>query len=402
MVPLPALNYKVDAMDFTLIGEGGLPRPPTERERTLLSHLFPSQFGFCIDGPFLVVYVSELPARPWPRLVAGLPLYLATTAFESPLPVGGLGIVRWSVLDDLDATNTSSQALYQAVIDFFESKGVQIQEIQWMFGCWRIVVPEGTGISSLPGRICRIAAFYFSKGYRHNIPPVELALRNKQPTKDNPDDSPYSIIRPGVTVASKEFLTTAGIFVEDAHKTIFLTVASHGFPTANSAVFHPQTNGRHIGDVSKRIEDSGISLVKLKEDVKFENHSFQSDIEPHGVMLKSIKDPFAVRRFETISMDTPFSGPVDGQFLTVNMVSFPEKNCKARRWVKQGWVWFGQDPKDIPPAGSCGSAIWDSEGNIICFFRYLSDDSIGIGVAAYELLEEGYSLCRTDKARLSF
>ncbi|EFR01036.1 hypothetical protein MGYG_04039 [Nannizzia gypsea CBS 118893] len=181
LAPLLTFNSEIDPVNFTLMDGSCLPRSPTESERAALSQLFPSQLGFGVDGPFLVVYVKELPAKPWPRFVAGLLLYLTTTPFASPLPVGSIGIVRWSALRDLDATRTSSEALYHAVIDFFENEGVQIQEIQWFFGCWRIVLPENTEISKLPGKLCRVAAFYFSKGTSHNVPRSELARRTKQP-----------------------------------------------------------------------------------------------------------------------------------------------------------------------------------------------------------------------------
>lgn len=171
-----------------------------------------------------------------------------------------------------------------------------------------------------------------------------------------------------------------------------MTVASHGFPGNDSNVHHPKANGSIIGEVLHRIRDTDIALVKLKGNISFENEIFQSELEPDGVSLRGIKDPFEIKRFDLISMDNPFTGLIDGQFLAVARTRLPTNAHSQHTWVEQLWQWLGQNSNAIPVDGSCGSSLWDSDGYVICFFRSLDKDNMGIGVAAQKLVWNGYTL----------
>lgn len=195
-------------LDFTLIDNNRLPRNPTQDEFEVLQNLFPSQTGVAVFGPFLTVYVDELPPKPWPVSVAGLPLFLTTNVFDTPWTIGTPGNTRYHVLGHLDARDNSSRSLYEAVIGFFEGEKVEVLEVVWIVGCWRVRVPTGTDISTLPGKVCQTTTFYISGD---ETTPIEAAIRTKSPTKVLFDDSEYAPIRPGVMVASNSLLTTSGI-----------------------------------------------------------------------------------------------------------------------------------------------------------------------------------------------
>jgi hypothetical protein len=259
----------------------------------------------------------------------------------------------------------------------------------WFFGCLRIRVPETTDINALPGTLCQVATCYLTDAIQS---PTDAAFRLKDPRHLQPDDSTYiPLLRPGVMVSSTNLLTTAGVLVKNSQNESFMTVASHGFPLQDTDVHHPDPDGPLIGEVVRRIGHTNIALVKLHDNIRFENRTFQNLLQPDGVILSGISDPFAIKSFSTITMDNPFTGLIDGQFLTKSMVKLYSTDSDEHLWTVQNWLWYGQDAA-MPVAGSCGSAIWDMNGKVLAFFRWLNGEGIGIGVAASELVFEGFTL----------
>lgn len=373
---------------FRLQSENHLPRNPTLDEFEILFSLFPACLGVAVLGPFLVIHVEKIPPKPWPVSVAGLPLFLTTNGLEVPWTLGGAGNMRYAVLEHLDARNGGERALYDAVIAFFEEQSIEISELVWFFGCWRVRLAAERDVTSLPGKVCQTTTFYTSE----ELASPQMAYRQTTPVKWCPDDTEYSTIRPGVMVASSHFLTTSGIFVRGPTSEIYMTVASHGFPDGDSHVHHPQADGLILGKVIHRIEDTDIALAKVEENIVFENRTFQNQVEPGGVFLRGIKDPFQLKYFDMISMDNPYTGLIDGQFLTVGLKRAPSGVPTKKLWVEQLWQWYGQDTSATPLEGCCGSALWDMDGSVICFFQYINTDNIGIGIAAQELVYNGYTL----------
>jgi hypothetical protein len=373
--------------DFTLLDENRIPRNPTADEFETIIKILPPHTGIGVHVPFLVVFCAELPRKPWPLSVAGLPLFL-TTDFFGPWFFGRSARIRYRALENFDARSNTNLMLYNTVIDFFQKEQIPITGIAWITGCWSVTVAESVDTSVLPGYICQAAAFYISSKDTENVRVIEAAFRNKSPR----DDSYYSPLRPGIIVASNTLLTTSGVLVKNQDGDRSMTVSSHGFPVDDTKVYHPDTKGLEIGNVIHRISDTDIALVKLHDDTTFENQTFQSDDEPEGVLIKNIKDPFDMRTFDALTMDNAFTGLVDGQFLSVSMQRLPTDQQAQHSWVQQMWAWFGQDSNNLPIAGSCGSPVTDSEGNLVCFFRDLRDDNIGIGVSAQELKKRGYSI----------
>jgi hypothetical protein len=279
---------------FLLVDEDNLPRNPTKDEYTILMDIFPTQYGVGISGPFLMIYVEQLPPRPWPVTATGLPLYL-TTKSVFPWEIGRPGRIRLSVLTHPDARKTASRSMYRDVINYFGGISVEISEVVWFVGCWRIRVPSTVNISSLPGTVCQTACFYLSELSEE---PEDAAFRCTNPTKLDPDTSTYDPLRPGVMISSTTLLTTSGILVRDSDGKGFMTVASHGFPENDKEVRHPKPASSIVGNIARDIPFTDISLVELRNN-KFENHTFQTSEEPNGVQLVGLRDPFTLRRFDS-------------------------------------------------------------------------------------------------------
>ncbi|KFX98235.1 hypothetical protein V490_02385 [Pseudogymnoascus sp. VKM F-3557] len=62
-------------LPFDLRTDPGALNDPKNRE--LLYKLFPGTAGLAMDGKFLYIIQAEAPPKPWPKSVAGLPLYFA-------------------------------------------------------------------------------------------------------------------------------------------------------------------------------------------------------------------------------------------------------------------------------------------------------------------------------------
>ena len=59
-------------------------------------------------------------------------------------------------------------------------------------------------------------------------------------------------------------------------------------------------------------------------------------------------------------------------------------------WISQAWAWFGQT--QIPKEGCYGAPLFDTQGFVIGFFRYVlaENEGVGIGIAAEEVVTRGY------------
>lgn len=249
MPALANIHAAMKSIPFTLLDKNRLPRPPTPEERQTLGRLFPGQRGLCVLGPFLIITVESLPLEPWPACIAGLPLYLTCTDFEVPWELGIPGNPRVQELEQLNAKSRPTRVLYDAVIQHFEERNIDIHELVWIAGSWRVSV-SGTPTEVLPGKVCQVTVFYVIKEPA-TLPQASI-FRSKDP-HNTIDDSSYSGLRPGIMVASKSLTTTSWVAVNNSAGEAFMTVASHGFPSGQIDVHHPRDTDPVIGRVEQRM-----------------------------------------------------------------------------------------------------------------------------------------------------
>jgi len=169
--------------------------------------------------------------------------------------------------------------------------------------------------------------------------------------------------------------TTSGVLVEkDGQR--FVNCASHGFSPGKEDVFHPNADGVHFGRVVRRLENTDMALIELQPDIQYTNQMFQNSINNHPPTFTSIRganadDGDRLRRYETLYMDTPYIGTVEGVYLGMRLDVIPsDQPGHPVRWVTSSWMWF----EDLGTAttvtdGMSGSVIWDSEGCVVSFLR---------------------------------
>jgi hypothetical protein len=83
----PALPKRV-LLSFSLVEDGNWTAPRSSSQMRELMTLFPTTCEVAVIPPVLIVRVKELPPKPWPLTVAGMPLRITTddesSSFDRP------------------------------------------------------------------------------------------------------------------------------------------------------------------------------------------------------------------------------------------------------------------------------------------------------------------------------
>lgn len=393
--------------DFTLV-EDGMPRcPSTEEEWNVLQNLFPTTYSVSLHGLFLIIRVRRLPPKPWPLSVAGLPFYITTNEWNSPWIRGEYGR-GGRILEDLNAQHRVTDEIFDAVTSYFNTHtNVKITAVRWSIGSWRITVPDGTLVQKLPMVVARTPCGYVFESQIQR--PVETAYRLKEPSLAAYGDSTYANLRPGIMLSSSRFggtasvpargelLTTSGVLVKDRRGNEYITVAGHGFPLGEERVYHPSSNGIAIADIEYRLGYSDIALARLRPSFSYQNGGFGNTTTSKSSALNQIRNPFELRYPEFLYMDNPFTGYAEGLWTATERLRVPsDEDVPALTWVRREWIWMGQGLVEEPAEGSCGSPVWDEDGNLVLFFRFVisegPESGQAVGVAATELRKFGIDL----------
>ncbi|KAI5456426.1 hypothetical protein BGZ63DRAFT_429079 [Mariannaea sp. PMI_226] len=384
--------------------------------RDMLMNIFPNTTGVAIDGTFLFIHVSEKPSKPWPKTVAGLPLYLVPGPGPDydPIPMGlPVNPRNGRIAGDIDGRDMEVWTpLFEAIRDHFLDLQISITQVMyWGNSVLIILEHRDTDMAKLPWRAAGIPCRYLHDD-EMGRPRLPQSRRQSDPTPGNPDQNQYHTLQPGVRVTSNFFpdecevfqATTAGVLVKDAAGNELMTVAGHRFPSkCGPVVFHalPST-GRKIGEIIYEVSHTDVALVKLEWRERFANVTFESaDLFAEPVRLKRLLRPRDLRRGDTVYLDSPDTGCIDGTLMAEAYQRVPtdDPNEPMQNWVFTTWYYMGQDLGESLPPGMCGSPIWTQEGDVIGFFRYAAEggkmQDWCCGIAANELIDRGFTLVDT-------
>ncbi|KAK0386940.1 hypothetical protein NLU13_5253 [Sarocladium strictum] len=226
------------------------------------------------------------------------------------------------------------------------------------------------------------------------------------------DDSPHSVLRPGVFLFSpclesgqEEFITTSGVLVQDQAGNRFMTVAAHGIgPHAKLYQKLPLESRRLIGEAHIKLTCADISLVRLEDGVDFKNELF-TQLEHNHIQFDKLfgetpSDIIDIHK--PVYLSSPVTGATDGvvihrswrPYLTPPVLSQePRIQC-----VVYDWIWTGQnhDSQAMVSDIVCGAPVWDAQGSVLGFLRYSIQEGPWSGfsaaVRADHLVEAGYTL----------
>ncbi|RDL34702.1 Uncharacterized protein BP5553_07830 [Venustampulla echinocandica] len=407
------------SLSFSLL-ENGIPRDPREEELPELQRLFPTLRNVSFQHPFLVLLVEKLPEHPWPTILAGLPLWLATTAEgRPPVNIGSVARSnqRFNVNGKIEYYKTPNEATILEIFELVNEKGAGVNRITWDgcgFHAFGNQAPGQGWQNRLPSRINN---FFISYTWTKSTM-EEHALRMKVPTMDATDDTRYprDQLRPGIMIAGfqnnmKDGLgTTAGVCVESPTSSKkFITVAAHGFTASvGDAVFHPRVallNGKpdpryQIATIERKFGDTDIALAELEPDIRYSAETFtdpQPD-QPQAQPFRSLKNPADLKVFDMVYMNTPVNGLCQGQHIATDWALGFEATDEAPQERKtycdiSQFSYWGNG-SDIFFEGCCGGVIWNDDFDVLGQFRFQEKDGarFAFSPSFKILIDLGYKL----------
>ena len=404
------LQSKHIELSFRRINEDGMYQgfPGGEQWEELKALFFTCHaFEIEVGIPFLLVRVPTLPPKPWPLSVAGMPLKFTTHETSSCFKFGENGRTRGDPFPHTNLRHTPFEAQrLDDVIDYLLDQEINVKRVVW-FGLWRIIVSDDTDLATL---LCIIFGVITRYHFASEFPQPNLsAVPVIKPAGTVYDDTRYDLggnrLRPGVMISSSVFertdngqtleswsSATAGVLVQDSGTGAkFMTIPTHVLQNSyNRDVYHPDPkNGVIIGTAVYDLDKTDITLVKLNDDITFENVTFETEIQD-ATQITGIRDHREFRQSDPIWMNNPYTGLCDGQHLGLagRIEGYPEDTRRYR----ENYLMFENHVTTEPIAGCCGSAIVHEDGQLVGFYHFLDDEGFSIAVSAEELTKRGFTI----------
>lgn len=317
----------------------------------------------------VVIRFQDLPPKPWPLTVAGLPAVFTTQEYSVGFEYGRLGGSRKKALHDYDAREHVTEELFSAAIAYFEQElSIPILSILNLAGAWVVVVPDDVQISSLPPLLARTTCHYkyasaaaIAGEHKHKRKEEAPPFRNTEHPPCPPpgpaggtvwDQTSYSyraLQQPGIMLSSgreggeNERLSTSGVVVRDDHGSrYFILVARPGFPPLErgESIYYSNANANanvnNGGVLLGRVHDddrlpdtnTGIALCRIsssstqeeeeEEEEEISNETFGARLSDDTTSttnnttilpqkITGIRDPFSIRKYDEVTMYNPFS-----------------------------------------------------------------------------------------------
>ena len=365
-------------LGFNLYQDRVQVNPNMEQVKTILD-LIPTAFKLSLQNPFLVVTCVQLPPKPWPLTVAGMPLYLTTDPNATPLKLGlrARG-PKLNIDNEFKRYDQPTLETFKKVFEVLDEHGIHLIRLQWVG--WRFLgflsgdAPSDWK-STFPAFINGL-----TMGYLFNEAAIEeKALRLKVPSGRSYDNAVYGDhLRPGVMFAGKqgmsELLTTSGVCVKSPSGQQYITCATHGFPGGKGAeVFHPTSGAERIGCFVKQFWDSDIGLLELNPGLRYDRETF-STTEYLAKPFRKLVNSFTLRIGDTIHLNTPVNGHIEGVILKIDVLRLPQDEpADPTEYIVGHCTYFGNG-SDTLFDGCGGGAIWTDEFDVVGQFRFLMKD----------------------------
>lgn len=414
--------------------------PLSDNVLPLLRAVFPGVAEITYGFDHLHFSVKELPKRPWPLTVGGLPITIADQdgVGRGPLfPVGAFGNPRIAICNNYNAkaeelTDAAFRQLSKDIYDTFSKDHPSVRLIEVMHeegSSFIVIVGDETLVnklsvsSKLPGKVAGCLTRYINDKDMHRPSWLERKAKRAltpQPATGHADNTAYDILRPGVMLHSLAlrnhahplmFSTTSGVCVQNAAGDKFLTSAAHG--VGEAGMVHqvlPDGTHRHVGKVVHEVAFNDICIIQIESDIQCVNEPFENsaNVTPTLKRLYGEDPTDQFRKHDLVHLDSPYTGDMEGCIVarSIKMETLPTAHSTEARleYVLYKWFYAGQlegtendaGGSSRIPEGTCGSAIWNDEGVVLGFFHYLIEagefKGFAASIDASELVRMGYSL----------
>lgn len=264
--------------------QDGVQINPNKEQANAILDLFPTAFKLSLQNTFIVVNCTQLPPKPWPLTVAGMPLYLTTDPNTIPLKLGlGARGAKLEIGHPIKRYEHPTLETFKKVFEALDERGIHLTRLQWVG--WRFLgflsdIAPSDWSSTFPALINGVTI-----GYLFGEEAIEeKTLRIQVPSGRSSDDAVYGDkLRPGVMFAGKvgmsesELLTTSGVCVRSPSGKKYITCATHGFPGGKGAeIYHPSTGAQRVGNFVKQFWGSAVGLLELNPGLRYDRETFST------------------------------------------------------------------------------------------------------------------------------
>lgn len=397
----------------------------SEEAHKLLATLFPSTEMISFDNGVLVFHLAILPARPWPKTVAGVPCYFTTDPnnLGPHVPIierkSRSNIILAGECDFRD-NEGSKDRVFGVVRGFFREVCISITEIQY-WGNFVVIVLEYEDMGSLtqvPKYVGGCPCYYLFESEMGRRPrklsgeEVPGRFTAEDMARVGVDDIRYDILRPGILSSSDrqpDAAMSSGVLVQDSFGNRYMTTAA---VPHTGKIYHPHGNGSdrgveieiEIGQRATKLPHCDIMLVKLNDHVQFTNEPFENTLIPTpapAFKLTGFARATDTKPGSYIALHSPYTGFIEGireihSFLRIPtntdtgtdtnpipdpnsnpnpipiLIPIPVQKKQDQIWLKCQWNYMCQDSSTRLAdngSGIRGSPIWNSEGLVTGFFR---------------------------------
>lgn len=386
---------------------------------SMLRHIFPGtlEIGEARGRSHLTFTVEKLPSAPWPLTIGGLPFTVDSNdqGLGFITPISNMGNLKISICHEHNITlcEREIRSLAADVNASFRENLPELhitelivnsaQTIEIVLG-GQVDIPRMR--RNFPGRIGGWPVGYVHETDMHRPAWEDLPARRKinpQPDIDVVDNSGYDVLRPGVLINSRitrghahsvVLSTTSGLLVQNSSGDRYMTGAYHGVEDSASRIGEEERTNQIFGDVTHEFPALDISLLQLRDGVKFVNETFEDENGVAPKFTRFVNSDDDVTNWQT-NLNSPYTGTMAGVVLRKSIKYEGQGNYTMYQWDYIGQPEGFVNPVSMPP-GICGSVIWSDEGIIMGFFRfYISEGAYQgfcVSLSASELARKGFSL----------
>lgn len=146
-----------------------------------------------------------------------------------------------------------------------------------------------------------------------------------------------------------------------------------------------------IGEICDGIDGSDIALVRLEDGLTFSHEPFfPVRFEPPAIT--GLKGFARVRYYDHLYFDSPFSGFAEAQVLGKTFEKIPgDEDGAPNHWI-HALVTKTSVSEECVKEGTCGSVVWDDDGEAVAFFQYAEGVEKAHMVSVEGLIRAGFQV----------
>jgi hypothetical protein len=137
--------------------------------------------------------------------------------------------------------------------------------------------------------------------------------------------------------------------------------------------------------------------MELRPSYTYATETFGTTEAP-AVVLQKFRHHSTARYGESVYLDSPFSGTADGVAIGYErrldprtLTSSEQLPNSEDRFLSINWLYVGNGHQEALE-GTCGSAIWDVDGNVVGFFRFADEYGMALATSPAVLMRDGWEI----------